>query len=134
MEQHQLNKNMNKGFGTLFIVIILGSASLALTLWITTSSFWSIRSSIDNTVGKQAKALTDSCADVALETMRENNSYFGTNTVTINNNTCTYTVANTGGNNRTISISGSIGSITKKLQITSTGFNPIVISNWQDVP
>jgi hypothetical protein len=125
---------MNKGFGTLFIVIILGSASLALTLWISTSSFWSMRSSIDNTTGKQVKALTDACAEVALETIRENNSYIGSGNVIINNNTCTYTVTNTGGSNRSISISGSIGTIMRKLQITTTSLNPITINSWTDIP
>lgn len=121
------------GFSTLLIVILLGSAGLALVLGLSTSSVWSIKSSIDTKNSNQAKALVNACAEVALETIRENNSYTGSSSVALNNNTCNYTVADTGGMTRSVVVSGTVAGIVRKLNITTSAFNPLVISSWQEV-
>jgi len=121
------------GFSTLLIVILLGAASLTLVLALSTSSVWSIKSSIDTKNSNHAKSLVNACAEVALETIRENNSYVGTSNVVLNGNTCTYIITNTGGANRGITISGSVKEIIRKLSITTSAFNPLVISSWQEV-
>lgn len=120
----------NEGFSTLFVVIILGSLSLALSLSLSTSSVWSIKSSINSKNLYQAKSLVNACAEVALETIRENNNYIGTNNVVIDGNTCTYSVSNTGGNTRYISVSGSVRDVFRKLDINTSSFNPLVIYSW----
>ncbi len=123
----------SRGFGTLFIVIVLGSVALGLALWIATSSLWSIRGSIDNKSSAQSKSLVNACAEVALEAIRENTSYTGSSSVTIEGNACNYTVTSTGGNNRTVTVFGSVGVITRKLQISTNAFNPLSIASWQEV-
>jgi hypothetical protein len=128
------DSHMHRGFGTLLIVIILGGISLGLALWISTSSLWSIRGSIDDTASAQSKALVNACAEIALEQMRENTSFTGSGNQTIGSNTCSYTVTNTGGNNRSVSVTGAVGTITRKLQITTSAFNPLTIASWQEVP
>ena len=50
-----------------------------------------------------------------------------------NNNICNYTITNTGGNSRSIVISGIVAGVTRKLNITTISFNPLVISLWQEV-
>ena len=67
-----------KGFSTLLVVILLGSISLTLALTLATGSAWSIRGSVDTKYSNQAKALVNACAEVALEEIRENNSFTGT--------------------------------------------------------
>lgn len=124
----------SRGFSTLFIVIILGGIALSLTLALSTSSVWSIRGSIDAKTSNTTKSLVNACAEVALEAIRENNSYTGTNSVVLNNNTCTYTITNTDGTTRSITVSGTVSDITRKLSITTSSFNPLVISSWQEVP
>lgn len=131
---NKLKLQSNRGFGTLLIVILLGGVALALTLLLSTSSVWSIRGSIDSKTANIAKSLANACAEVALEAMRENNSFTGTNTVALNGNTCLYTVTNTGGTTRSVSVSGTVGGITRKLTITTTAFNPLTIGSWQEVP
>ncbi len=123
-----------KGFGTLYIVIIIGSIVLSLSLWLSTGSFWSIQNGINLKNSQQTRSLVEACAEVALEAMRENNSYTGSNSITIGTNSCNYTVTNTGGDNRSISNTGSVGSVTRKLEVTTSSFNPIVISSWQENP
>ena len=123
-----------KGFGTLYIVIIVGSIVLSLSLWLSTGSFWSIQNGINLKNSQQTRSLVEACAEIALEVMRENNSYTGSNNVSIGTNSCNYTVTNPGGNNRMISITGSVGSVARKLQVTTSSFNPIVVSSWQENP
>jgi hypothetical protein len=76
----------------------------------------------------------NACAEVALEAMRENNAYTGTNTVTLNSNICTYVVTNTGGSTRSLAVSGTVNGITRKINISTSSFNPLIISSWQEVP
>jgi len=68
--------------------------------------------------------------EVALETMRENNNYAGTDNVTLQGSVCTYTVTNTGGTTRSITVSEVVRDITRKLLITTSTFNPLVIASW----
>ncbi len=128
------NLQHNKGFSTLLIVILLGGVALGLTLTLSTSSFWSIKGSMDSKSSNVAKSLVNACAEVALEVMRESNSYAGTNSVTLNGGTCSYTVANTGGTTRSVSVSGTVDAVTRKLSIITSAFNPIVVSSWQEAP
>jgi len=129
-----MKKNFSnpKGFSTLLVVILLGSVAMTLVLTLTASSVWSIRGSIDTKYSNQAKALVNACAEIALETIRENNNYLGTNSVVLNGNTCNYTITNTGGTTRGVVISGTVNGVTRNLNITTSTFNPLVISSWQE--
>lgn len=124
---------MQKGFTALYVVVILGSISLGLVLWLATGSMWALHSAVDGKDSNQAKVLTDACAEVALETMRENTSYTGSGNQTIGGNSCSYTVSSDGGDNRTVQVTGTVGTIVRKLLITTTAFNPLLVSSWQEV-
>lgn len=124
----------SRGFGTLLIVILLGGVALALTLTLSTSSLWSIRGSIDSKSSNITKSLVNACAEIALETMRENNSYTGTSNVALSGSSCLYTVTNTGGTTRSVTVSGTVNGVTRKLSITTSSFNPLTIASWQELP
>lgn len=127
------NNFMKKGFSTLYVVIILGSFALALSIALATSSLLTVRGSIDVKNGNQAKALVNACAEVVLEMMRENNTYTGSGSVTLEANTCNYTIVNTGGTTRLINLSGIVGGVVRKLEITTSAFNKMKISSWQEI-
>lgn len=124
----------NEGFAALFVVIILTGIIITLILTSSASVVWSVRGSLDSRNGERAKALTAACAEMALEALREYNVYEGTNNLTIDGNSCVYTVSNTGGDTRSIVVSGVVGDITRKINITTSGFNPMIISSWQETP
>jgi Tfp pilus assembly protein PilV len=132
MVQQVLDKKLKKGFSTLLVVIIIGVMVMGLILYISTTSYWSVRQSVDDKVAMQTEQMVNACAESALETMRENNSFTGGNSLTIGSDTCNYTVTNTGGNNRSINITSTIKNITRNLTITTSAFNPLVISSWQE--
>jgi len=125
---------MKKGFSTLFIVIILGSLALSLILALSTNSFWVVKSSMGAKDSNQTKSLVNACGEVALESMRENNSLVGSGSLTIGANTCNYTITNTGGTARQLDISGSVNGVVRKLQIITSAFNPMIVTSWQEVP
>lgn len=130
----KIQDSFQKGFSTLLIVILLGGVALTLTLTLSTSSLWSIRGSIDSKTSNITKSLVNACAEVALEAMRENNSYTGSGNVTLSGNTCSYTVTNTGGSTRSVDVTSTISGITRKLTITTSAFNPLTIASWQETP
>lgn len=131
--QKRFFKHYGQGFSTLFIVIILGFLSMSLVLMISTNSFLAVKGSIDVKNANQAKSSMNACAEIVLEIIRENNNYIGSNNVTLGNNICNYIIVDTGGMNRSISISSTVNGVTRKLQINTMAFNPLQISLWQEV-
>ncbi len=140
MTAHQLDKNMNKAFSTLFVVIILGSTSLALAAWISTNGFLSSRSSVDTKISEQTKALANSCAEVALQKMRDDNDFVGAGNVTLEGEICHYTVFDKGWeyhgkeDRREILVAATIKNITRKIKIKIDAFNPINVVSWVEIP
>ena len=128
-----ININKIKGFSTLFIVIIVGAICMSIAFSLSTSSMWSIRGSNDTKNANKAKALINACAEVVLEVMRENNSYTGSDVVVLDGFSCTYSVSNLSGSSRSISISGNVNGVIRNLNITTSTFNPLVISSWQEI-
>ena len=123
---------MKKGFSTLFIVILLGSLSLGLILMLTNSSFLAVKTGTDDKSSSQSKALINACAEIALENIRENNTWLGTNSVKIDGNLCTYNISGS-GSNRTILASGNFNNMFRKVEVQTTALNPIVVSTWQEI-
>ncbi len=125
---------ISKGFSALFVVVVLGGVALSLALALSTSAIWSIRGSVDAKTSNQAKALANACAEVALETLRENNAYVGTSTLTLDGQTCAFSVLFLGGTERRIEVTATVGDIVRKLAVITGAFNPLVVSSWQEVP
>ena len=122
------------GQTALLIVITLGSVGMGLALWIATGSSWNFQRVTGDRSSVQARQLANACAEVALETIRENSAYTGTGTQIIGQQTCTYTVANTGGTTRLITAASTIYSVTRRISITISAVNPVTTSTWQEIP
>jgi len=131
--KNRLTNIQNTGFSTLLIVIILGGVGLSMVLALSMSNVWSIRGSMDSRTSNIARSLVNACAEISLEKIRENNAYTGTGNVTLNNNSCSYTVSNTGGSTRSITVTGTVGSIVRTLTITTSSFNPLTIQSWKEI-
>ncbi len=128
--------NQNRaGFVTLYSVIILGSIGLALVAVLATSSIWTIRSSGDDKNSAQARKAADSCIELALQAMHDDNNFNGNGNGSIGGATCTYTVTNTGGNNRTVTATGTAGTVVRRVSVSTSAFTPsLTRSSWQEVP
>lgn len=115
---------------TLFLVAIGGVVAgslILLGLGFSKSSF-----ALDQSM--QAKALANACAEEALEKIVESTPFSGSSTITLSNGSCSYTVTKLTGQNRTIIISGTVGTIIRKISISIDKITPnINVSSWQEV-
>ena len=132
-----INKFYNKtasGFITLLAVLIVGIVGTAIAVSLVLLGLGASRSSFAIEQSNQAKGLANACAEEALQQIRDLTSFTGTGNLTLGQGTCTYTVTNTGGSNRTITASGTVGTIVRKISISITAIMPsIVVSSWQEV-
>lgn len=124
------------GFITLFSIIILAGVAMVLVGFLFGQSLWATKSSLEELGSAKARSSANACAETALQTIKDSNSFVGTGNLTINAVNCSYTVSNTGGNNRSITvIAGSGNEAIRKINITTDAFSPkLHISGWQETP
>jgi hypothetical protein len=122
------------GYIALMAVLIVGAASLAIGLALLTMGADSQRSTLIAQQSAQARSLATACAEEALQEIHDDTAFTGTDNLSLGQGTCSYTVTNTGGNNRTITTSGVVGEVTRKLEIYATiGVSSISIISWQEI-
>lgn len=115
---------------TLFLVTIGGVVAGSLILL----GLGFSRTSLALDQSNQAKALANACAEEALQQIRSLTSFTGTGSLTLGQGSCSYSVTSGGGENRTITASGSVGTIVRKIAITVTAITPnITVASWQEV-
>jgi hypothetical protein len=124
----------SQGYIALMAVLIVGAASLAIGLALLTMGADSQRSTLVTQQSAQARSLATACAEEALQEIHDDTTFTGTGNLNLGQGTCSYTVTNTGGSNRTITSSGVVGEVTRKLEIYATiGVSSISIISWQEI-
>lgn len=124
----------NKGYTILISVLLIGAVGTSIVTSILLLGLGAAQSHFSLQQSYQAKALANLCAEEALQQIRSNTNFTGSNTLTIGSGSCSYTITNNGGQSRTITSLGTIGSIIRKNQILVSNINPqIQISSWQEV-
>lgn len=127
------NKKL-KGYVTLLSVILLtvfGTVVAVTTLSIATDNV-----SAANTISrsKQAKALADSCMEIAINTLKDDLNYAGNQSFNIGGGSCTINpISGSGNTNRGISVTGTFSGITRRASVTILTVNPLTnFNNWQE--
>ena len=129
-----LGKNTKAGFVTLISVLVVGAVGVAITLSIILLGLGSSRTSFAVEQSNQARALANACAEEALQQIRDSTPFTGTGNLSLGQGTCTYTVTSQGGQNRTITSSGTVGTILRKVKIIIDKITPnINVTSWQEV-
>lgn len=132
--QHCDNHNMNKGFITLISVLIVGSVGMAIAISLLLLGLDSSRTSFAIEQSNQAKMLANACAEEALEQIRDSTSYTGNGNLSLGQGACVYTVTSQGGQNRTITASGTVGTTLRKVQVIINTINPLIgVVSWQEL-
>ncbi len=123
------------GFVTLTAVLVLGLVAL-----ITVSG--SLLTSNDNfsknktlRISIAARHLAESCAEIALNTLKSNVAYTGNENMVLPFGTCSIlTISGSGNNNRVLQTRATISNITRELQIDIQTINPnTIITAWQEL-
>ncbi len=123
-----------RGYVALMAVLIIGAASLAISLALLTTGADSQRSTLVMQQSGQARGLASSCAEEALQQIHDNTSFTGTNALSFGQGSCSYTVTNTGGTTRTIDATGTVNSVVRKVKVYVTiSASSISITSWQEV-
>lgn len=134
MVEPQLDKK-RKGFVTLTAVLVLGMVAL-----ITVSS--SLLTSNDNfsknktlRLSIATRHLAESCAEIALNSLKSNINYLGNEDIVLPFGTCSIlTITGSGNTNRVLQTRATIENITRELQIDIQTINPnTVITSWQEL-
>jgi hypothetical protein len=122
------------GYVALITVLIVGAVSLAVGVAILLTGTDSQRVTLVLQQSIQARNLANACVEEALQQMHDSTTFTGTNNLSLDQGTCTYTVTNTGGNNRTIVTTATVGNVVRKNQVYATiGTSSISITSWQEV-
>ena len=121
------------GFVTLISVLILGAVGMAVVVSLMLLGIDSSRTSLVLEQSLQARGLADACTETALQQIRTNNAFTGTATLTFGTGSCTYTVTNPGGTSRNIVVSGTVGTIIRRISVNLSAVSPVTISLWQEV-
>lgn len=123
-----------KGFITLISVLVVGAVGVAIALSLLLLGIGSSRTSLAIEQSSQAKALANACAEEALQQIRDSTPFTGSGNLTLGQGICVYTVTSQGAQNRTINVSGMVGTIIRKVKVVINKINPIItITSWQEV-
>lgn len=124
----------SSGYIALLAVLILGAVATAIatTLLLTGADAQRSNLIIQRTI--QARQLANGCVEEALQKLHDSSAYTGADSLSLDGNTCSYTVANTGGSNRTINVTSTVGNVVRKVTTYVTiGSSSISVTSWQEV-
>jgi Tfp pilus assembly protein PilX len=128
-----MSNSKQNGYIALMTVLILGAVATAIAVALLVTGTDSSRSAIVTQQSIAARHLAQACAEEALQSINDFTSYVGTGNLSYTAGTCTYTVTNTGGATRTITSTGTVNGVVKKLTIYATiGSSTISITSWQE--
>lgn len=129
-----MSSNAKPGYVIIISVLIVGAVGLVITVVLALLSNDFYRTSFSLEQSNQDKAITNACAESALQVIRSNNYYFGTGTLNLGEGSCDYLIIDTGGETREIQSIGVVDNITRKVKVTVSELNPnMKISSWQEV-
>jgi hypothetical protein len=122
------------GYIALITVLVVGAAAAAIALALLLGGTDSQRSTLIEQQSAQARSLANACAEEAMQQIHDNIAYAGSNTLTLGQGGCTYSVTMQTGITRSITVSGTVGNVVRKIQAYATiGSTSISITSWQEV-
>ncbi len=122
------------GFTTLIAIILLGAVGTAIACSLLVFSSSASRTVATEQRSSEARSAVNTCAELALEKIVENNSFTGTVSGIAPHGTCGYVVENTGGTTRLITASSTVNGVVRKVLISVSAVKPVLkVSSWQEV-
>ncbi|HEY4499873.1 MAG TPA: hypothetical protein VJH70_01955 [Candidatus Paceibacterota bacterium] len=124
-----------KGFFTLISMMIAGAIGIAIAITLVLLGIGSSRTSLAIVQSQQAKALVNTCAELALLKIQKSFPFQGTVVFSNVSGNCEYSVFNLGGENRLIQATGTVMEVIRKIRINVNAITPrITVSEWQEIP
>lgn len=124
----------NGGFVTLVSVLAIGAVGVAIAVSSLLLGVGNSRTSFAYEQSNQAKALAGACAEEALQQIRGSTPFTGSGSLSLGQGACSYTVTSQGGQDRTITASGEVGTIVRKVEVVIDSITPTIqVVSWQEV-
>ncbi len=121
-----------KGFILLISVIIVGAIAASVAIALLFLGTGGSKSAISYQSSNKAKAGVNTCVETALEQIRENTSYTGSGSLSINGGSCDYAV--TGILPKTVTASSTFSGVVRRVTVSVSAVNPTISSTWQELP
>lgn len=136
MQQQHLDKKVKRGFTTITSVIILMVASVLIITSTIVISGDSFKSSYTSLSAIEAKGLAHSCAEIAINKLKLDNAYSGSESLSLNGESCNIAaITGTGNTNREINTYSTVRNVTRKVNVKIDTVNPTtIITSWDEVP
>jgi len=129
-----INHKKSSGYVTLISVLVVSAIGIAICASLILLGVGSSRTSFAVEQSNQAKGLASACAEEALQQIRDSTPFTGSGNLSLGQGTCAYTVTSQGGQNRTITASGTVGTIVRKVSIIINKITPLILlTSWQEV-
>ena len=109
------------GYVILLSTLVVAAVSLTVVVALTLLSTDTHRTSLALLQSNQAKALANACAEQALEEIRQDDAYVGTDNLSLGQGTCTFVVTDLGGESRNIQASGTVSTVIRRVEIEIDG-------------
>ena len=134
MVARHCDKKYQKGYIALVTVLVTGAVGMAIAVSLLSMGSSSTRTGLSLVQSNQAKALANACAEEALQQIHDSVSFEGTGSLTLGKGSCSYTVTALSFQSRTITASGTVGTIVRKVSIALDNITPnINITSWKEV-
>lgn len=121
------------GFGTLISVMVVGAVAVAAAISLLLLGLGSSRSSSSLERMQQARALTDACAEEAMQRLRDDPSVTGTDSLSLGLGSCIFTIASVDATTKDIAATGTVGTSVRKVKVRLTPFVPPAARRWREV-
>jgi hypothetical protein len=124
----------NDGYIMLVGVLVVGAIGISVALSLVLLGLGSSRTSFASEQSHEAQGLANACAEEALEQIQDFTPFTGSGNLTLGQGTCAYTVTSQGGESRTITASGTVGTVTRKAKVIIDTIDPTIgVVSWQEV-
>ena len=122
---------MNKGYIAITSVLIVAAVAIGIGVVLTLSSISEAQTSLTGLRREATLNLVDSCIEEAQYLINTQNSLPAS--ITLPFGTCSVTTNSHSGANWTYTVSGTLNSHTKSIQVTTTRSNTMTPNIWKEI-
>lgn len=119
------------GYAAISTILVLLVVISTLTMTVSLSSIDTLQSAFAQYKGTQARNIVESCVHEALLELNLLNTI--PNSVVVPEGSCTLTLDSQVADTWTFSVSGTIDSYTKSIQVTAERTSTVAITSWQEL-
>lgn len=124
--------NMNRGYAMLLSVLVLASVGTAVSTTLLLIGISSAQTFSTIEESHKAKALANTCAEMALQVIATTPSFVGSNSMVLGQGSCNYIVSATSGTEDQINATGIVGDTRRKVKVRLSMPERIILS-WEEV-